>query len=121
MIIHYRYAYVSDFRARKGWAVTLEDSIYVDPGHTEKGIGSRLLGELLKLCRVSPARPWGIVAVISNEVATTSGIKSVKLHTQHGFVHAGIIPFSGTKFGRTFESIFMHKSFPENVTPVSRE
>src|SRR5215472_12073489 len=33
------YAYATRYRPRGGYRFTLEDSIYMDPAHTEKGIG----------------------------------------------------------------------------------
>ena len=41
------YAYAAPYRARSAYRFTLEDSIYLDPAATGRGIGSRLLAALI--------------------------------------------------------------------------
>ena len=44
------YAYAGPFRTRPAYRWSVEDSIYIDPGHHGKGIGRALLTRLLELC-----------------------------------------------------------------------
>lgn len=111
------YAYASPFRPRKGWQWTWEDSIFLHPGVTGKGLGSFLLQALIDACTAQGARE--MIAVISVDAGckelkdSTTGQQSMALHSKLGFQHAGRMLAAGEKFGKLFDSIFMQKRLQE--------
>jgi phosphinothricin acetyltransferase len=92
------YAYLAQYRPRPAYRHTLEDSIYLAPGHTGKGLGGRLLGALVGRARETPARQ--LVAVI----ADTGDPSSTRLHERLGFRLAGRLCQVGFKFGRWIDT-----------------
>ena len=99
------YAYVSQFRAKSAYRFTVEDSIYLSPDATGRGIGRPLLGELLVRAAAAGAR--SVVAVIA-----APGEASVALHARAGFADAGVLRDAGFKFGRWVDTIQMQLTFP---------
>jgi phosphinothricin acetyltransferase len=88
------------FHGRSGWRMTVEDSVYVHPGHLRKGIGRLLLRELKTRARMLGY--WQVVAVISADQEA-----SVALHKSEGFVEAGVLKGVGLKFGRVLDVVYM--------------
>jgi phosphinothricin acetyltransferase len=80
--------------------MTVEDSVYVHPGHLRKGIGRLLLRELKTRARMLGY--WQVVAVISADQEA-----SVALHKSEGFVEAGVLKGVGLKFGRVLDVVYM--------------
>ncbi|WP_120715726.1 GNAT family N-acetyltransferase [Tsuneonella amylolytica] len=96
------YAYVAQFRDRPAYARTCEDSIYVAPEVTGRGIGRGLLEAL-----IDGARDCGfeqIIAVIGGAEPSSMG-----LHARCGFVEAGRMRAVGRKFGRTLDTVYMQR------------
>lgn len=94
------YAYASQFRDRAAYAASCEDSIYIDPGMTGRGLGTALLAAL-----VDAARACGfeqMIAVIGGDEPA-----SVALHARAGFVEAGRMRKVGRKFGRVLDTLYM--------------
>ena len=58
------YAYASPWRSKPGYRHTVEDSVFLAPGCTGRGIGSALLGSLLAGCAAAGARQ--VIAVIAD-------------------------------------------------------
>ncbi|KAB2854897.1 MAG: N-acetyltransferase, partial [Bauldia sp.] len=56
------YGSFGDFRPFDGYRHSVENSIYVDPGETGRGIGRKLLGELIAQCTAQGFRQ--MIAVI---------------------------------------------------------
>ena len=98
------FAYASSFRPRSAYRHTVEDSIYVAPEATGKGIGSLLLGELIARCTDLGYRQ--MVAVIGG--ATNAA--SIKLHARHGFVEVGHLRATGFKFGGWVDTVIMQRA-----------
>lgn len=92
------YAYVSQFRPKSAYRFTVEDSIYLAPTATGRGVGGRLLAALLERSRSAGAR--SVIAVI-----TAPGEVSVVLHQRAGFVDAGALRDAGFKFGEWVDTI----------------
>ena len=102
------YCYVGDFRPRAGWAITVEDSIYIAPGWQGMGIGDALLSAMIEKCRVMNSGVRTIVAAISADSSNdTVGAASMRLHAKHGFTQAGRLSCCGTKYGRLLDNVFM--------------
>lgn len=94
------YAYVSQFRPKSAYRFTVEDSIYLAPTATGRGIGRPLLSELIERARAAGAH--SVIAVIA-----APGEVSIALHHRAGFVHAGVLADVGFKFGEWVDTIQM--------------
>ncbi|MDH5187905.1 MAG: GNAT family N-acetyltransferase [Rhodospirillaceae bacterium] len=107
------FAYASTFRARSAYRHTVENSIYVDPTATGKGIGSSLMENLINIC--SKMGFCQMIAVIGD----TENNASINLHKKFGFTQAGILHASGFKFERWVDTVFMQRSLGDgNTTPI---
>jgi phosphinothricin acetyltransferase len=95
------YAYAGPYRTRSAYRFTVENSIYVDPAQTGRGIGRRLLAELIAQCTALGCRQ--MIAVIGDSDNTGS----IKLHEAMGFKHAGNLRAVGRKKGRWLDSVMM--------------
>ncbi|MGW0805890.1 N-acetyltransferase family protein [Nonomuraea sp. NPDC002799] len=95
------YAYASQYRPKPAYRHTVEDSIYVAPGFTGRGLGRSLLAELIGRVRETPART--IVAVI----ADSGDPSSTRLHTTFGFAEAGRLKAVGFKHGRWIDTVLL--------------
>jgi phosphinothricin acetyltransferase len=97
------YAYAGPLRPRSAYRFTLEDSVYLDPAATGRGLGRRLLERLIADCTALGARQ--LVAVIGD----SGNAASVALHARLGFVHVGTLRSVGFKFGRWLDTVEMQR------------
>jgi L-amino acid N-acyltransferase YncA len=97
------YAYAGPFRARPAYRFTFEDSIYLDPAATGRGLGRRLLERLIADCTAAGARQ--LVAVIGD----SGNAASIALHARLGFRHVGTLRSVGFKFGRWLDTVEMQR------------
>ena len=97
------FAYASPWRPKPAYRHTVEDTVYLSPGHTGRGIGSALLGGLLAECAAAGARQ--VIAVI----ADTGSDASAALHRRFGFTQAGRLSGVGRKHGRWIDTVLMQK------------
>ena len=97
------YAYASPWRPKPAYRYTVEDSVFLAPGCTGRGIGSSLLGTLLAGCAAAGARQ--VIAVI----ADTGSDASAALHRRFGFTQAGLLSGVGRKHGRWIDTLLMQK------------
>jgi phosphinothricin acetyltransferase len=90
------YASSTSHRPRPAYATTVETSVYVDPAHVGRGIGTALYLALIDA--IADADVHRIVAGIAqpNEA-------SVALHERLGFVRVGRFTEQGRKFGRYWD------------------
>jgi L-amino acid N-acyltransferase YncA len=95
------YAYASQFRPRPAYRYGVEDSVYLAPGHTGKGIGKALLNELIALCTARGL--YTMIAVIGDR----DNGASIGVHSACGFTETGALPRAGYKFGRWLDVVFM--------------
>ena len=98
------FAYASPWRPKPAYRHTVEDTVYLSPGHTGRGIGSALLGGLLAGCAAAGARQ--VIAVI----ADTGSDASAALHRRFGFTQAGLLAGVGRKHGRWIDTLLMQKN-----------
>jgi len=106
------YAYASPFRTRPGYKYSIEDSVYLAPGHTGKGIGTALLRRLVALC--TERGLYSMIAVIGDGANQAS----IGVHRACGFVHTGSLPRAGFKFDRWLDVVFMTRDLlPPTDTP----
>jgi phosphinothricin acetyltransferase len=100
------YAYVFPFREKSAYRKTVESSIYLGPAATGRGLGTRLLGDLIEHCESAGLKE--MIAVISDQGAEAS----LALHSRFGFVETGRMGKVGFKFERWIGIILMQKSLP---------
>jgi L-amino acid N-acyltransferase len=96
------YATYGPFRFKDGYKFTVEHSVYVADGHSGKGIGGKLLEELISLAKVG-----GYHTMIGGIDAGNEG--SIAFHKKYGFTEAGLLKETGFKFGRWLDLLFMQK------------
>jgi L-amino acid N-acyltransferase YncA len=97
------YGYCSPYRARSAYRYALEDSIYVRHDMTGRGVGKRLLEELVRQCEALGYRQ--IIAVIGD----SANIASIGVHAACGFLRVGTLRSVGFKFGRWVDSVYMQR------------
>src|SRR5688572_16904925 len=84
---------LSPYRSRPAYATSVEDSVYVDESARGAGVGTLLLGELVRLADVH-----GFHAVMARVVGGHDA--SIALHKACGFELVGVEREIGRKFGR---------------------
>jgi L-amino acid N-acyltransferase len=94
---------LSPFRERSGYRFTVEDSVYIDHEHHNRGIGSTILQELIKLARQHGYKM--LIAGVDGEQ-----LPSVRLHSKFGFVECAHFKRVGFKFDRWLDVIFLQLS-----------
>lgn len=97
------YAYVGPWRPQPAYHHTVEDTIYLSPRHTGRGIGRRLLAELLRRAAAGGARQ--VIAVI----ADSGDPASAALHRQAGFDEVGRLRRVGFKHGKWIDTCLMQR------------
>lgn len=104
------FASLSPWRYRPAYSTSVEDSVYVHEDHQGRGIGRRLLTEL-----VDVARAHGFHAVFARIVGGHSS--SVALHAALGFEHVGVEREVGRKFGRWLDVTVMELLLTADEAP----
>lgn len=100
------YAYATQFRDRPAYRSTCENSIYLDPAHVGRGIGTQLLAGLIEAATQSGFRQ--MVAVVGGAEPA-----SVALHAKAGFVEAGRMKSVGRKFGLWLDTVYLQLNLGE--------
>lgn len=101
------FTYAGPFRFRSAYRYTIEDSIYVAPSVTRRGVGVALLGELVERCTLLGYRQMiGVIGDSANQ-------GSISLHRRLGFRQEGVLRGVGLKFGRWVDVVIMHRSLGE--------
>ena len=98
------YAYAGPYRPRSAYRFCVEDSIYLAPGATGRGIGRALLNALIARCTEIGKRQ--MIAVIGD----SANLASVSLHRACGFRLVGTFDAVGFKHGRWVDSVLMQRS-----------
>ncbi len=98
------YCYAGLYRPRAAYRYTLEDSIYLAPAQSGKGLGKVLLAELIRRCEQGPWRQ--MVAVIAGH----DNRGSLALHRSLGFAYVGSQPATGYKFNQWIDVVFMQRA-----------
>ncbi|MDE1152865.1 MAG: GNAT family N-acetyltransferase [Micavibrio sp.] len=97
------YAYAGPYRPRLAYRFTVEDSVYIHPVATSRGIGKLLLNRLIDDCTALGLRQ--MVAVIGD----AENKSSINLHKSLGFTHTGTLKDVGFKFGRWLDVVLMQR------------
>src|SRR5690606_33929417 len=98
------YAYVTPWKQKAAYRYTVENSIYLGPASTGKGIGTALLRELLARSKAAGIKE--VIAVIADRGADAS----IAMHRRFGFKEIGHMGRVGFKFGRWLGTVLMQKS-----------
>jgi len=98
------YAYVYPWKEKAAYRFTVENSIYLGPASTGKGLGRALLAELIERSKAAGLKE--IIAVIADKGAEAS----IQMHRSFGFKEIGHMGKVGFKFGRWLGTVLMQKS-----------
>lgn len=101
------YAYVGPYRPRSAYRYTVEDSVYIANDMTGRGLGRRLLQDIVDTCTGLGYRQ--MIAIIGD----SGNLPSISLHRRLGFVHAGTVRSAGFKLGRWVDSVIMQRALGE--------
>jgi len=110
------YAYAGTYRPRAAYRDTVENSIYLHPGMTGRGIGRPLLLALIQGCEARDLRQ--MIAVIGDSTHAAS----IRLHERCGFQLVGILRDVGYKHGRWLDSVLLQRALGRGNTapPAAR-
>jgi L-amino acid N-acyltransferase YncA len=97
------YAYAGPWRRKPAYRATVEDSIFISPQYTGRGVGRLLLTHVLTSC--AAARVRQVIAVIADSEAEAS----VRLHESCGFLHAGRLADVGYKHWNWISTLLMQR------------
>ena len=102
------YAYAGPHKARHGYRLTVEDSIYINPDALRRSIGRALLQALIIRAREKGYRQ--MMAVIGD----SGNAPSIELHRAHGFRHIGTARGIGFKFDEFLDVVYMQLPLADN-------
>jgi L-amino acid N-acyltransferase YncA len=103
------YAYVVIFRKRPAYRFVVKHSIYVHHDHLGRGIGKRLMAELIDACAAGGFRQ--MIGYVDGDNAA-----SLALHASFGFEQAGRLKGVGFKHGRWADSVLVQRSLGAGST-----
>jgi L-amino acid N-acyltransferase YncA len=98
------YAYVYPWKEKAAYRYTVENSIYLGPASTGKGLGKVLLAQLIDESKAAGIKE--IIAVIADKGADAS----IQLHKNFGFKQIGHMGKVGYKFDRWLGTVLLQKS-----------
>jgi phosphinothricin acetyltransferase len=101
------YAYCNWFKPRPAYRYSAEDSIYLSPEATGKGIGRTLLAELMAQAQRAGVRK--LIAVIGD----SANAGSIAVHKSAGFQPVGVLKSCGWKFDKWLDVVMMDKALGE--------
>jgi len=109
------YAHASRFGARDGYRYSCETSIYVRADALGKGVGTALLGALVRACEAIGLRQ-AFAIIAGTEPA------SVVLHARHGYRPCGTLEKAGRKHGQWIDVFYMQRALGDGGnTPPDAE
>jgi len=94
------FAFLHPHRSGRTFHRAAEITYFILPGHTGKGIGTAVLGQL-KLA----AKAQGIATLLANISSRNEG--SLRFHEKNGFEVCGRFRRIGRKFGEDFDVVWM--------------
>lgn len=103
------YAYAFPYRTRSGYRFTVEESVYIEEGYHNRGLGKSLLKGLVT--QVKDLGYKQIIAVITlRNGHNEDTIASYGLHSACGFEKVGHLKKVGLKFNEPMDTIIMQYS-----------
>ena len=106
------FASYGTFRAWPAYKYSVEHSIYIHPQHRGQGLGKVLLDAIIE-----EAKRRQVHTLIGGIDATNAA--SIALHTQAGFIEAGIIKQAAYKFDRWLDLAFYQLILSTPEHPVA--
>lgn len=103
------YCYATPYRPRPAYRYCVEDSVYVAEGQQGRGVGRRLLAELIERCEAAGFRQ--MVAIVGNSANTGS----LRLHERLGFRLVGILESVGFKHGLWVDTVLMQRALGDGA------
>ena len=98
------YALVAPWKPKRAYRYTVEDSIYLGPAASGKGLGRALLGALIDASKAAGLKE--MLAVIADQGADAS----IRLHEKFGFTEIGRMGRVGFKFDRWLGTVLLQKT-----------
>lgn len=98
------FAYCNWFKPRPAYRFSAEDSIYLAPSATGRGLGKLLLTELMAQAERAGVRK--LIAVIGD----SANKGSIGVHQVCGFTHVGVLSACGWKFERWLDVVLMERA-----------
>lgn len=98
------YAYAGPYRPRAAYRDTVENSIYIHPEFTGRGIGKRLLPALVAECETRDLRQ--MIAAVGD----SANLASIRLYERYGFRTVGVLRSVGYKHGHWLDSVLLQKN-----------
>ena len=95
------YCYVHPWKERAAYCHTFELTIYLDRSCRGRGLGSKLLAEVIKECRTLNVC-HSLIACI-----TAENSESIAFHSRHGFEQVSSFREVGRMFGRWLDVVDM--------------
>ena len=105
------FATFGPFRAWPAYKYSIEHSVYVNKEYRKKGIATSLMKELIAI-----AKEREYMTLIAGIDAANE--KSIAMHKNFGFVHAGTIQKAGFKFDRWLDLSFYQLELNGPKNPV---
>ena len=99
------FSFINEYRNKSGYRFTYENSIYIDPLFMNKGIGTKLLKNLIKICKKNK-KIKNIIAVIGD----SKNHSSIRIHYKNGFKKIGILKKIAFKKNKWLDSVYMQKN-----------
>jgi L-amino acid N-acyltransferase YncA len=105
------FASYGPFRAWPAYKYSVEHSIYVDARFRGRGLGRRLLGEIIAAAQAQDYH------VMIGGIDAANAV-SIRLHESLGFSHCGTVKHAGFKFGRWLDLAFYQLILRTPAAPV---
>lgn len=97
------YAYAGPYRTRRAYRFSVENSVYLDPAETGRGLGRTLLEQIIAACTQAGCRQ--MIAIIGD----SGNAASIGLHRSLGFEETGTLRGVGFKAGRWVDTVIMQR------------
>ena len=108
------YAYAGPYRPRPAYRFSVENSVYLDPKAHGRGIGTRLMRELISQSEARGFRQ--MIAVIGD----SANAASIGVHRSTGFKMIGTCENVGFKFGRWLDTVLMQRALGDGATTLPK-
>ena len=105
------FATYGNFRGWPAYKYTAELSLYIEPGSRGKGLGDRLLTELIDV-----AQERQLHVLIGGIDASNAA--SIALHEKHGFTLCGTVRQCGFKFGKWLDLSLYQRILKTPTDPI---
>lgn len=104
------YAYATQYRPRRAYRFTVEDSVYMAEGAQRRGIGKLLLNAVIDRCASAGFRQ--MIAIIGN----SANAGSIGLHAACGFRVVGTFENVGFKHDDWRDTVLMQRALGDGNT-----